>query len=273
MPRTAAHPEFGDELREWRQRRRFSQLALASEAEVSQRHLSYLETGRSRPSREMVIHLSTVLEIPLRERNRMLVAAGFAPEYRERALDGPDLERVRHVLEFIVRAHEPFPAVVVDRRWDVVLANDAAVLLTIALVGADSPFAFEPNLARLALHPDGARRNTTNWSEAATSFLDRLRREAAEQPSDPALAALVAEVEAYPDVAGLPRRLAPGADDLLLPVRYRLGGDEVTLHSTIATLGAAYDVTLEELRLETFFPADEASERALRSLAGGGAGG
>jgi transcriptional regulator with XRE-family HTH domain len=257
---------FGAALREWRHRRRYSQLQLSAEAGVSQRHVSFLETGRARPSPEMVVHLATVLEVPLRERNSLLVAAGYAPLYPETGLDEPALAQVRHVLEFLLEAHEPFPAIVVDRRWDVVKANGAATRLM--MLGDATSAGRAVNLARLSLHPDGIRRFTVNWTAVATSVMDRLRREAAVHPNDPVLQDLVREVEGYDGVADLPRRLAPTGDDLLVPVHYRWEGVDIRLFGTIATLGAPYDVTLEELRLETLFPADEASERVLQALGG-----
>ncbi|MFQ5555882.1 MAG: helix-turn-helix domain-containing protein [Acidimicrobiia bacterium] len=264
-----ASNSFGPELRDWRQRRRLSQLHLAAEAGVSQRHLSFLETGRSRPSREMVLHLATVLDVPLRERNTLLTSAGFAPVYSETALDEPAMGQVRHVLEFLLEAHEPFPAIVVDRRWDVVMSNEAAVRLTVALVDPEGfPVGAGVNMMRLALHPDGVRRFTVNWPEVATTVMDRLRREAAERPHDDVLRAMVTEAESYPDVADLPRKISATGDDLLVPIHYKTEAFEARVFGTIATLGAAYDVTVEELRMETFFPADAESEAVLRSLAG-----
>ncbi len=259
---------YGSALRAWRTHRRFSQLQLATEAEVSQRHVSFLETGRARPSREMVIHLAIVLDVPLRERNAMLTAAGYAPIYTETAFDAPAMAQVRHVLDFLLGAHEPFPAFVVDRRWNVVRANDAARRLTATLIDPEAmPSGRELNVMRLSLHPEGMRRFTVNWVEAATLIMDRLRREAAERPTDAALQALVTEAESYEGVAELPRRIAPTGSDLLLPVHYRVGDVELRMFGTIATLGASYDVTVEELRFETFFPADEQSEAVLRSMA------
>lgn len=264
-----ARSAFGQALRGWRQRRRLSQLGLSAEAGVSQRHLSFLETGRARPSREMVVHLATVLDVPLRERNSLLASAGYAPLYSERGLDEPSMTQVRHVLEFLLRSHEPYPAIVVDRSWDVVMANEAAARLTTALVDpALVPVGDRVNMVRLALHPEGLRRVTVNWQEVATTVMDRLRREAAERPTDAVLQTMLAEAESYPGVAELPRKLTVSGDDLLVPIHYRTDTFEARLFGTIATLGAAYDVTVEELRLETFFPADEASDAELRRIAG-----
>lgn len=261
--------QFGAELRRWRAHRRFSQLALSAAAEVSQRHLSYLETGKARPSREMVIHLATVLELPLRETNQLLVAAGFAPEYPETSLDAPAMARIRTVLDLILSAHEPYPAIVVDRRWNVVGANRAASRLLNMLIETASPLANEPpNVARLTFHPRGLRTVTVNWATTAAVALARLDHECASRPGDSDLEALQREVVAYPGVAELrtPTR-PPRADDLLLPVHYRVDGFEARLFTTLATIGAPYDVTLEELRIETFFPIDAESDAALHQLA------
>lgn len=259
---------FGSTLRTWRGRRRYSQLQLATEAEVSQRHVSFLETGRARPSREMVIHLATVLDVPLRDRNAMLAAAGFAPIYRETGLDEPEMEQVRHVIATILEGQHPFPALVVDAHWDVVMSNDAAAALTMAMVEpASDAVRARPNIARLTLHPDGLRRFIVNWDEVAAMVVHRLRGELEHRPDDEDLVRLLDEVTAYPGVdAGEPR--APTASDLLLPVHYRIGDADIRLAGTIATLGTPYDVTLDELRIETFFPIDAESERALHDLLG-----
>jgi transcriptional regulator with XRE-family HTH domain len=269
MTTTRPGAPFGTTLRSWRTSRRISQLHLAAAAHVSQRHLSFLETGRAKPSREMVVHLGATLDLPLRARNELLLAAGFAPAYPETALDAPAMDQIRHVLEFLLAAHEPFPAVVVDRRWNAVMTNEAAGRFLTGLVDAEEPAAaVGPNLARLAFHPAGLRRVTVNWEATAGALLQRLEREVAGRPSDAALAALLDEVLGYPDVAGLRGPEAPPSGaDLLLPVHYRSDDLDVRMFSTIATIGAAYDVTLEELRLETLFPADAASEATLRALA------
>ncbi len=261
---------FGSSLRWWRTTRRFSQLDLATEAEVSSRHLSYLETGKAQPSREMVIHLSTVLDLPLRDRNLLLHSAGYAPAYGERDLDAPEMDDVRRVLRWILTAHSPNPALVVDRRGDVVDANGAAFRLLTELVDDDSP-ALEPALNghRIVLHPRGIRDRTENWAEVAANVLQRLEREQAHRPADEALASLLAEIVDYPDVAPLRRQTEmPSGSDLLIILRARTGnGEPLRLLSTIATIGAPYDVTLDELRLETFFPGDEATAGLLQRWA------
>lgn len=268
-PSGSRRPRFGEALRQWRKARRFSQLELAARADVSQRHLSFLETGRSKPSREMVVHLATMLELPLRHQNDLLVAAGFAPVYTETALDEPQMDQVRDALEFLLEAHEPYPALVIDRRWNLVLSNRAAGQLTAMMLGSaiDGPI----NLARLAFHPSGLRQVTVDWESTAAQLLTRLEREVNDRAADQALLALFEEVLEYPDVRPLRRRpQLPTGHDLLLPVHYRSGEIDVRLFSTIATIGAPFDITLEELRLETLFPADEKSERTLRKLAAGG---
>ncbi|MDJ0925070.1 MAG: helix-turn-helix transcriptional regulator [Acidimicrobiia bacterium] len=258
---------YGSVLKDWRAARRMSQLDLATAADVSQRHVSFLETGRARPSREMVIHLAIALNTPLRDRNAMLAAAGFSPEYPETLLTEPALDQVRGILETVLRSHEPFPAIVVDRGWDVVLANDAAVRFTTSMIDPASPVpAAGMNAIRLILHPDGVRRFIVNWEQVATAALRRLNHEIEARPTDEVLHKLRDEVQAYPDVASIRGRPAePRAEDLLIPFHYRIGDIELKLFSTIATIGEAHDITLEELRLETFFAADRTTEELLRS--------
>ncbi|MEM9561833.1 MAG: helix-turn-helix transcriptional regulator [Actinomycetota bacterium] len=267
---TTAVDSFGASLRWWRTTRRFSQLDLASAAEVSSRHLSFLETGKAHPSREMVIHLATVLDVPLRDRNRLLHAAGFAPAYSEQDLDTPEMDDVRRVLSWILDAHAPNPALVVDRRGDLVDANRAAFRLMSELVDEHSPALAAPlNSHRIVLHPDGIRARTANWPEVAANLLQRMEREQAHRPADEALGALLEEVVAYPDVAPLRRQAElPTGADLLVTLRATTrSGDRLQLVTTLATIGAPYDVTLDELRLETFFPGDEATGELLRAWA------
>lgn len=259
--------EYGKTLKDWRSARRMSQLDLATAAQVSQRHVSFLETGRAKPSREMVIHLAIALEVPLRERNAMLTAAGFATEYPERSLAEPALDQVRGILETVLRSHEPFPAIVVDRAWDVQLANDAAMKFTASMVDPTSSVVTGGmNAVKLILHPEGVRRFIINWDQVASAALRRLEHELAARPTDAALQAVRDEVLSYPDVPALRKAPAlPAAADLLIPFHYRVGDVDLKLFSTIATIGEAHDITLEELRLETFFAADAATEQLLRS--------
>jgi transcriptional regulator with XRE-family HTH domain len=265
---TTTTPPFGHVLKEWRELRRVSQLQLSATADVSQRHLSFLETGRAAPSREMVTHLATILEVPLRDRNTWLAAAGYASIYPETNLNEPAMEQVRSVLEQILTAHQPFPAYVVDRCWDVILTNQSATTLTARLVNPAAASNFGGNVLRLSLHPDGLRHHLLNWEQAATTLLDRLEREVAQRPNDRTLGALLTEVRDYPGIADLPTRTTfPGGQDLAIPLHIHTPHLELRLFTTIATIGAAHDITLEELRLETLLPADPETETALRRLA------
>jgi transcriptional regulator with XRE-family HTH domain len=257
---------IGELLRSWRQRRRLSQLDLSVEAEVSARHLSFVETGRSRPSRELVLHLAEHLDVPLRERNSLLLAAGYAPAYRERSLDEAGMDPVRDALDRILAGHEPYPAVIVDRRWDLVTANGAALRLFTADV---APHLLEPpvNVYRLGLHPDGLAPKVRNFPEYADHLLVQLQRDVA-LSGDPDLAALLEEVRAYPGVAEASPVLTDPAQLLFLPMRMDgPGGGELSFFSTLATFGTALDVTLAELSIEAFFPADETTKQALVDLA------
>ena len=258
---------FGSTLKDWRSARRMSQLELATVADVSQRHLSFLETGRARPSREMVIHLAIALNVPLRERNAMLTAAGYAAEYTETPITEPALDQVRGILETVLRSYEPFPAIVVDRGWDVILANEAAVRFTTSMMDPSSPVvAGGMNALKLVLHPDGVKRFIVNWDEVAAAALRRLEHELATRPTDQVLRDLHMEVLDYPDVDRIRRRATqPSPEDLLVPFHYRVNDVELRLFSTIATIGDAHDITLEELRIESFLAADAATEELLRS--------
>lgn len=258
---------FGPLLREWRRRRRLSQLDLAAEAEVSQRHLSCVESGRARPSREMVMRLAERLAVPLRARNALLLAAGHAPEFGERALDDPALEAAMEAVRAIIAAHEPWPALAVDRHWTMVAANRVAARL---MEGVAPALVAPPvNVLRLSLHPDGLAPRIVNLRAWKTHVIDRLRREA-EASADPALLALLGELTRYP--AGLdapPGRAERERGLIAVPLRLRLPGGEIALIATTTVFGTATEVTLAELTLETFFPADPASAAALRAMAAG----
>lgn len=241
-----------------------SQLDLALAAEVSQRHLSFLETGRSKPSPEMVVHLGRALDLALRDQNLLLDAAGFAPAFAERDLDDPDLDQVRHVLDTLVTAHGHFPAYVVDRGWDLVQANPMAAAM-ISLVDPPPPPEVAVNVIRLSMHPDGLRPITVNWHQFAASLLHRLERELTHSPHNDRLRDLFEEVNTYPDVADLPSRGAlPDGTDLVLPVDVEIDGQRLSFFTTITTIGAPFDITLEELRLETLLPADPETDVFLR---------
>jgi transcriptional regulator with XRE-family HTH domain len=258
---------YGSTLKTWRSARRLSQLELATVADVSQRHVSFLETGRARPSREMVIHLAIALDVPLRDRNAMLAAAGYSPEYNETALTEPAFAQVRGVLETILDSHEPFPAIVVDRGWNVVIANSAAMRFTATMIDPGAPLVTDVvNAFKIILHPEGVRPFIVNWEQVAATALRRLSREVAARPADTMLSALWDEVLTYRGVAEVQSSPSlPSADDLLIPIQYRIGNHELSLFSTIATIGEAHDITLEELRLESFFAADRETEQLFRS--------
>ncbi|MBS1676613.1 MAG: helix-turn-helix transcriptional regulator [Actinobacteria bacterium] len=254
----------GPLLREWRHRRRRSQLELALEAGVSARHISFLETGRSNPSREMVIGLATQLEVPLRDRNELLIAAGYAPEYHQLAYEDPDLEPVRAVIDELLAAHEPYPALVVDHHWELVTGNRGLGLLTDGV----APELLEPpaNALRLALHPEGMAPKMLNLGEWRYLIIRRLERNA-QLSGDPALAALLDELRGYPGEEVDEAELV-AAHDLFCPMRMRAAdGTELTFFGTISTFGTALDVTVAELSIESFFPADDATAAACRACA------
>jgi transcriptional regulator with XRE-family HTH domain len=242
-------------LRSWRNRRNVSQLELALGADVSARHVSFLETGRARPSREMVIRLAEELEIPLRERNALLLAAGYAPVYAERDLDSPEMEPVRQALERFLRAHEPYPAVVVDRYHNLISANDALDLL----LDDVAPELLEPpaNGMRIALHPDGMAPRTLNLAEWSAHLLQRVRREA-QASGDPRLAQLYDELITYPGVQVTPLHGEVQPGDIVLPLKLldTDGESELAFFSTLSTFGTAADITLSELAIEAFYPAN-----------------
>ncbi len=247
-------------LRRWRQRRRLSQLDLAVAAEVSARHLCFVETGRSRPSRELLLHLAEHLDVPLRDRNALLLAAGYAPAYRERPVDDQEMEPIRVALDRIVRSHEPYPAIVVNRRWDLVVANAAA---TGILVEGVAPELLSPpvNALRVSLHPHGLASRIANLSEWATHLLERLDREIASS-GDTQLIALAAELRGYPGI-GESHDPSDPAGRLFVPLVIRSGDTVLRFFSTVATFGTALDITVAELAIESFFPADAATADAL----------
>ncbi|WP_245161106.1 helix-turn-helix transcriptional regulator [Blastococcus sp. CT_GayMR16] len=258
MTSTGTRPAVGELLRDWRQRRRLSQLDLASDAGVSSRHLSFVETGRARPSREMVLHLAEQMEVPLRARNELLLAAGFAPAYGRRGLDDPDMSAVRTALDLVLAAYEPFPAVVIDRSWNLVAGNRGIAPLTEGV----APELLQPpaNVLRLSLHPDGLAPRIVNLPQWRAHVLHRLAREA-HASADPGLAAL------HRELAGLPG----GADrsppnGIAVPLRLRAGDAVLSFLSTVTTFGTAVDLTAAELSIEAFLPADAGTAEFLRGL-------
>jgi transcriptional regulator with XRE-family HTH domain len=250
-------PPFGTLMRQWRQRRRLSQLDLAIEAEVSSRHVSFMETGRALPSRAMVLRLAAVLDVPLREQNRLLLAAGLAPAYAERSLDDPDMAAVRVGLDRVLEAYEPYPCLALDRGWGIIAANAGAAVL---MQGVASHLLDPPNALRISLHPDGLAPRIRNLSQWRHHVIGRLRREVAVSGSD-SLAELCAEIESYPggfddthDLGGVVVPLVLDGPD----------GSVLTFLSTVTTFGTALDLTAAELSIEAFLPADDATAAALR---------
>jgi transcriptional regulator with XRE-family HTH domain len=255
MPGQAA---VGELIREWRQRRRLSQLDLAIEADISARHLSFVETGRSRPTSQMILRLAEHLEIPLRERNALLLAGGYAPAYPRHGLEEPELAAVRTALAQILAGHQPYPALVVNRWWELADANASVALLT----AGTAPGLLDPpvNVLRVSLHPDGMAPRIANLAQWRGHVLDRLRRQAV-ATADPRLAELHQELSGYPGG----QDQAPAGASVVVPLRYRYDGSELSLFSTTTVIGTPRDVTIDELAIEAFYPADQATAEALQS--------
>lgn len=259
VPPDAQAAGVGDLLRAWRRQRRFSQLDLACLADVSTRHLSCVETGRAQPSRGFLLHVSEHLDVPLRGRNDLLVAAGYRPLYAESDLEAPEMASVRQALELVLDHQEPFPAVVVDRMWDVMRANAGTVLL---LDGVDPALLTDrPNVLRISLHPDGLGPRLLDLATFSGHVLGRLRRQVA-LTGDPKLAALHDELAGYPGVSTAePYAEHPG---VVLPLRMTSPLGELSFFTTATTFGTAADVTLSELTVESFYPADAQTDRLVR---------
>lgn len=261
-----ARDPFGAHLRHWRTHRRLSQLDLAQEAEVSTRHLSYVETGRAAPSREMVLRLAERLEVPLRERNALLVAAGFAPMYRQRSLDDPAMAAARRAVDLVLKGHEPFPALAVDRHWNLVAHN---ALVPLLMEGAAPELLQAPiNVLRLSLHPDGVAPRIANLAQWRSHLLERLQQQIA-ATGDAVLQSLHDELATYP--APAVSHDAPAIDTALsavaVPFQVVMPSGVLSFISTITIFGTPVDVTLQELAVESFFPADEQTAAALTALA------
>ncbi len=256
----------GDLLREWRQRRRLSQLDFAGEADISTRHLSFVESGRAQPSRDMVLHLAERLEVPLRERNVLLVAAGYAPVFRERPLADPALASARQAIDLVLKGHEPYPALAVDRHWTMVASNGAVGVM---VVGADPSLLQPPvNVLRLSLHPKGLAPRIGNLPEWRAHLLERLRRQV-ELSADPVLSELLKELHSYPaPPAARSRKPGNGGEfaGVAIPVQFITDGGTLSFFSTTTVFGTPIDITLSELALEAFFPADAATAEALRKM-------
>jgi transcriptional regulator with XRE-family HTH domain len=259
-------PTVGALLREWRDRRNLTQRDVASRSAVSARHLSFIENGRARPSREMVLHLAERLDVPLRERNRFLLAAGYAPVFAERSLDDSELAPVREAIERFLTAHEPYPALVVDRRWNVMARNRGVGYVT---RGVAAELRAPPvNALRIALHPNGLAPRIRNLDEWSGYLLARLRRDV-EATRDPELESLYEELVAYPGVGTAPDDAnPPTAKDIMLMHVLRVEDSELSLFCSFTTFGTARDLTLAELTIAAFYPADAQTAEALAAAVG-----
>lgn len=251
----------GQLLREWRQRRRLSQLDCAIEADISSKHLSFLETGRSQPSRDMLLKLAELLEVPLRERNALLVAAGFAPMFSERSLDDPALRAAREAVNQVLKGHEPYPALAIDRHWTLLASNGAVGPL---LAGVSETLLKPPlNVLRLSLHPEGLATRILNLAEWRAHLFARLRRQI-EVSADRTLMDLLDELTQYPAPLSTGRELKPDASAVLVPLRLKTEDAVLSFVSTTTVFGTPIDITLSELAIEAFFPADEFTAAILR---------
>ena len=254
----------GEQLRAWRGRRHLSQLDLALDAEISARHLSFLETGRSRPSRAMLLRLAERLRIPARDRNLLLAAGGFAPALPERSLDDPALAAARNAVDLVLKAYEPFPALAVDRHWQLVAANAGIA----PLLAGVAPRLLDPpvNVLRLSLHPQGLAPRIVNLFEWRSHLIERLKRQL-DATGDPVLGTLERELLSYPSGPRTQRAQNPDLAAIVHPLKLRAGNEVLTFISTTTVFGTPLDVTLSELAIESFFPADEATAKALRDAA------
>jgi transcriptional regulator with XRE-family HTH domain len=250
---------IGDHLRRWRATRRISQLELASEAGTTPRYVSFVETGRAHPSRLMVLRLARALDVPLRERNDLLLAAGFAPLYSVEPLSSPSLARVDRALGAMLAQHEPFPAVVINRQWDLQRANEGAVrLFTRLFAPRDLPAT--PNILRTVIEPGPVRSRIRNWGDVVPALLDRARREAVGGVLDASTAALVDELQARDDVASVAAAV-PGSEPVppVVDLQFDVDGGVLSFFSVVSTIGTPVDVTAQEIRVEAFFPSDDAT--------------
>ena len=271
----AANPryfsDFGSALRYWRSRRGHTQLRLSTDSQISQRHISFLESGRAQPSKELIMKLGLVLEIPLRERNAMLLAAGFAPAYQERKLSDPELKAVQQALDFMLLQQEPYPAVVVDRLWNLVMTNRPAVQLMQWLLDLpkDKSLSIEGvNILKLTLDPAALRKYIVNWQDVCADLLHWIQREAMGDGPGSEATRLLAELVAYPGIHDAAQTSNPDTRKLpFLATKIRKDGVELNLFSAITTMGTPHDVTVHELRIETFFPADAATAEWFKARA------
>lgn len=258
--------DVGTHIREWRQRRRMTQLDLALEAEISARHLSFVETGKAQPSRDMVLNLCDRLDVPLRERNTLLLAAGFAPVFPQRPLSDPAVKHARAAIELVLKGHEPYPALAIDRHWTMVSANRALA----PLLDGVAPHLLAPpvNVLRLSLHPQGLAPRIANLPEWRTHIFERLRHQIG-VTGDEQLAALLVELKAYPAGVSRTQPVPDRYGGFVVPLQLRRPGGLLSFFSTTTVLGTPVDVTLSELAIESFFPADAVTAAAVRRLAAG----
>jgi len=262
MTKLRARPTVGTLLRDWRRRRRLSQLDLALDAGVSARHLSFVETGRSKPSPEMVLHLAEQLDVPLRERNQMMLAAGYAPVFGQRTLDDPEMQPVREAIDLVLAGHEPYPALVVDQHWEMLASNRGVTPL---LEGVAAHLLEPPvNALRVTLHPEGMAPRIRNLAEWKAHLLERLGRQIA-VTGDPALATLHRELSGYPSPPLDSGGHGGLADEIVVSLRLDGGERELSFFSTVTTFGTAVDITVAEIAIEAFFPADAATAEYLRA--------
>lgn len=252
---------FGGQLKEWRNRRRMSQLDFSLEAEISQKHLSFIETGRSTPSRDMVIHLTECLDVPLRERNTLLLAAGYAPLYLARDLDDPSLQEARTAIDLLLTGHEPYPAIAIDRHWNMLAAN-AAVPPMLAGVAEQSLLEQPINVLRLSLHPRGLAPQIANLPEWKKHLLERLRHQI-NVTADETLIELMDELRSYPCPDARPEVPYDGYGGVFVPFEFLVPDGKLSFFSTTTVFGTPVDVTLSEIAIESFFPANEATRQAL----------
>jgi transcriptional regulator with XRE-family HTH domain len=264
--RTITARTIGDHIRAWRQHRRLSQLDFALDVEISQKHLSFIESGRSQPSREMVLRLADHLDVPLRERNLMMLAAGYAPIFPERSLDDPALKPARQAIDLVLKGHEPFPALAVDRHWTLIAAN-AAVPAFLGMASDAGLLAPPINVLRLSLSPGGLAPHIVNFGEWRAHLLDRLRHQI-EVTADPALITLLQDLVALPGPSSADEK-QPVRDyaGVVVPMKLRTPAGILSFFSTTTIFGTPVDITLAELALEAFYPADEATAEALRQMA------
>ncbi|OOG42762.1 helix-turn-helix transcriptional regulator [Rhodanobacter sp. C05] len=261
LPTDTPRP-VGDLLREWRRHRRLSQLDLATGAEISTRHLSFVESGRSQPSRDMILHLAEYLDLPLRERNALLTAAGFAPAFKERPLDDPALATARHTIDLLLKGLEPYPALAVDRYWQLVASNQA----TLRLLTGVAPELLQPpiNVLRLSLHSAGLAPRIRNLAQWRAHLLHRLRQQI-DACHDPQLLALLRELQALPAPDAIAEVAMPSA--IAVPMQLEVDGVVLSMLSTTTVFGSPVDITLAELALEAFVPADAETAERLREMA------